>query len=74
MINTTYTKYKSLLKNHADSIKTKDNALRRQMLNDYTDSLLRELDLERLREKISQKQYDLYSIWLTSYCGKRHEK
>jgi len=74
MDNSIYKEFKNLLKSCADSTKTEDNPMRRQILNDYTDSLLREMDLKRLRDKISQKQYDLYYIWLTNYCANRHEK
>jgi hypothetical protein len=74
MDNSIYKAYKERLKAHADSEKGTDKPYRRQYLNDTLDNELRSLDRERLQERISEKQYNLYSAWLTNYCIERHEK
>jgi hypothetical protein len=74
MDNSIYLQFKSRLKEFADNEQTEDKPMRNEALNNYTDSLLREMDIKRLKERISQKQYNLYHNWLTYYCANRHKK
>lgn len=74
MDNNYYRGAKESLKNFADGLQNDDIPARRQDLNDFTDYLIRELAQNRLKEKISLKQYNLYVSWLTSYCVIRHNK
>lgn len=74
MDNNYYRGAKESLKNFADGLQNDDRPARRQDLNDFTDYLIRELAQNRLKEKISLKQYNLYVSWLTSYCVIRHNK
>lgn len=74
MDNSLYLSCKNDLKLFADEVQIKDKPARRQALNDYTDSLIRDLGNNCLVEAITEKQYSLYSQWLVNYCIKRHEK
>jgi len=74
MTNKHYLSAKESLKSFADNLQTEDKPARRQDLNDYTDSIIRELAYEQVIENISLKQYNLYVTWLTSYCVIRHDK
>lgn len=69
MKHTGYLQAKEQLKSFADELKTNDMPLRRQSLNDYTDSLLKELSL-----RVSGERYNLYQNWLVNYCISRHDK
>lgn len=74
MDNSIYKAHKERLKAHADSEKGTDKGYRRQYLNDSLDDEIRALSHKQLREQISEKQYNLYSAWLTNYVISRHEK
>ena len=50
----------------------KDKAYCRQVINDNLDGYIRELDINRLREEISEKQYKLYCKWLESLACRLH--
>ena len=69
-----YKHYKRLLKATADKETKTDKGYRRYVLNNELDAYIRELDLLKLRENISEKLFNLYSFWLTNYVISRHEK
>ena len=69
-----YKHYKELIKYTADRETKKDKAYRRYVLNNELDTYIREMDLLKLREQISEKLFNLYSVWLTNYVIDRHNK
>jgi len=75
MKHSIYLAYKAEIKDLANILPTDDKPMRRQSLNDFLDCRLRGgLNYTLLRGTVSQKQYDLYVNWLTSYVIERHNK
>jgi len=77
MDNSIYNNAKSLLISEAIEIKrlTYDKGYQRYEMNASLDAILKDLNRQALlTEKISQKQYDLYSTWLTNLTIKFHPK
>jgi len=66
--------FKNLIKNTADQTTKRDKAYRREVLNNELDAYIREMDVLKLREKITERAFNLYSAWLTNYVILRHNK
>lgn len=76
MDNTLYNNVKSLLISEAKEIKRlagNDKGMLNYELNNSLDRILRDFKRKALiSEKITQRQYDLYSNWLTNLTIKFH--
>jgi len=66
---TIYQELKGELRNFANRLGTQDKPMRRQNLNDFTDSLTK-----RNNNGLSEIKKEQVYNWLTLYCIKRHEK
>jgi hypothetical protein len=69
-----YLHFKNLLKNTANQTTKRDKAYRREVLNNELDAYIREMDVLKLRDQISERLFNLYSAWLTNYVILRHER
>lgn len=76
MQNNIYNHYKALLISESKELKKdnpKDKPYIRECLNNSLDSYIKSLNnYHALKGKISQKQADLYSIWLSNLVCRLH--
>lgn len=49
-----------------------DKAYIRMCLNDFTDSLCKQLGWHKMKEDISEAQYNLFCVWLQNLTCKLH--
>lgn len=71
-----YQNGKQLLKDTAKQLKAQSNdkPYIRYEINNQVDSICRQFDFYAMKETISQKQADLYKLWLSSYACQLHPK
>jgi hypothetical protein len=76
MKNQIYTNAKALLKSQAQKLKStsNDKGYIRQELNNNLDQMIYQINHYAMRETISQKQADLYALWLSNYTCYLHPK
>jgi len=74
MKNNIYTNAKQLIKQEAAQLKRNntDKPYIREVLNNLCDELSRQFSWYAMKGKISKKQADLYSFWLSSFTADMH--
>ena len=74
MKNDIYLNAKQLVKSQAKELKrlNTDKPYIREVLNNLCDELCRQFNWYAMKERISEKQASLYSVWLASFTADMH--
>lgn len=69
-----YLNAKSLMKSEAKRLKAQSNdkPYIRYELNNLCDDLIRQFNFHAMKETISEKQSNLYALWLSNYTAILH--
>jgi len=69
MKNSIYLNAKSLMKSEAKRLKAQstDKPYIRYELNNLCDDLIKQFNFHAMKETITQKQANLYALWLSNY-------
>jgi len=74
MKNSIYKQYKNDLKQFAKELSFSDKPARRMALNDYLDIISRDLNVDAMKGRATDKQAALYYKWLESLTCELHER